>query len=122
MRFFSTIATFFLLVTGMFAQGNEVAFQFEHRVGGQPLALDTTVFTLPDGRKALLTRAEFYISEAVLTATDGSKLPLGNFYMLVNADTPHRTYTAGNWNVSGITGLTLHLGVDAAHNHLDPSS
>ncbi|MEQ1747369.1 MAG: MbnP family protein [Saprospiraceae bacterium] len=122
MRLFLPIATFFLFATGAFAQSNEVAFRFEHRVGGQPLALDTTVFTLPDGRKALLKRAEFYIAETVLTATDGSKLPLDNFYMLVNANTPNRTYEAGNWNVSGISGLTLHLGVDAAHNHLDPSA
>ncbi len=112
-----------LVVAGsVFAQNNDVVFRFDHRVGPEALELNSTVFTLPDGRKALLTRAEFYIAEIELNKPDGSKLPLHNVYLLVNANTPNRTYSAGNWPVEQITGLTLHLGVDAAHNHLDPSA
>jgi len=122
MKLLATITALVLAIAGLFAQSNEVVFRFEHRLGAQPLALDTTVFALPDGRNALLTRAEFYISEIELNAADGSKLPLVDFYMLVNANNPDRTHSAGNQTVSDITGLTLHLGVDAAHNHLDPSA
>lgn len=122
MKQLACTAAIVLATFGAFAQNNEVVFRFDHRAGAQPLALDTTVFTLPDGRKALLTRAEFYISEISLHQPDGSKLPLNNFYLLVNAKDPGRTYSAGNQAVNAYSGLTLHLGVDAAHNHLDPSS
>jgi len=122
MKQFACTAAFVLAALATFAQNNEVIFRFDHRIGAQPLALDTTVFTLPDGRKALLTRAEFYIAEITLNKPDGVKLPLDNFYLLVNADDPDQTYSAGNQNLDAIAGLTLHLGVDAAHNHLDPSA
>jgi hypothetical protein len=107
---------------GAFAQGNEVVFRFNHKAGAVPLVLDATVFSLPDGKKALLTRAEFYISEIELNLANGSKLPLVNNYMLVNGNAPNREYNTGATPVSSLTGLTLHLGVDAAHNHLDPSA
>ncbi|MBL7796604.1 MAG: hypothetical protein JNJ90_08890 [Saprospiraceae bacterium] len=119
----SVLLSALIVVAGsVFAQNNDVVFRFDHRVGSEPLALNSTIFTLPDGRKALLTRAEFYIAEIELNKPDGSKLPLNNVYLLVNANTPNRTYGAGIWPVEQITGLTLHLGVDAAHNHLDPSA
>ncbi|MBK9337831.1 MAG: T9SS type A sorting domain-containing protein [Lewinellaceae bacterium] len=107
---------------GIFAQNNEVVFRFKHQVSGDPLVLNNTVFSLPDGRKALLTRAEFYISEIELNLANGSKLPLAGNFMLVNANTPNREYNTGATPAGSLTGLTLHLGVDAAHNHLDPSS
>lgn len=122
MKQLACTAAIVLVSLGAFAQNNDVVFRFDHRVGSEPLALNSTIFTLPDGRKALLTRAEFYIAEIELNKPDGSKLPLNNMYLLVNANTPNRIYSAGIWPVEQITGLTLHLGVDAAHNHLDPSS
>jgi len=122
MKLLASIASLLFTAVGLFAQSNEVVFRFEHRVGAQPLALDTTVFALPDGRNALLTRAEFYVSEIELNTADGNKLALTDFFILANANNPNSAHSAGNRNVHAVTGLTLHLGVDAAHNHLDPSA
>lgn len=121
-QFLPTLVLLLGCLSGLLAQSNAVVFRFQHRVGQEPLAIGSTVFALPDGTKALLTRGEFYISEVTLNTTAGNDLPLTNFYMLVNANAPNREYEAGTWPVGGITGLTLHLGVDSAHNHLDPSS
>lgn len=105
-----------------FAQTRPVYFHFNHTVGSEPLKLDTTIFTLWNGKKALLSRAEFYIAEITLGRSGDTPLPLTDLYLLVNANNPTKEYPAGSHEVQGIDSLRLHLGVDEAHNHLDPST
>ena len=109
--------------TGAFAQTeNNVVFNFYHKAGNQPLELGSTTFPVWNGKIMTLKRAEFYISEIKLLRADSSVLSLDDVYLLVNAQEPGNSYPAGQWDVGNVIGITLHLGVDSAHNHLDPST
>lgn len=118
-----TIFLFSLLVSATaFGQAsNEVIFSFDHKVGSESLILNETVFTIWNGKKAVLTRAEFYISEAGIQHPDGSKMPLTDQFLLVNANNPTAEFGLGIWPVEAAHGATLHIGVPSALNHLDPA-
>ncbi|MCK6692250.1 MAG: T9SS type A sorting domain-containing protein [Thermoanaerobaculia bacterium] len=100
---------------------NEVIFTFRYNAGVQPLELNQTVFPVWDGTKVTLKRAAFYLSEIELIRSDSTTLPLEDLYLLVNAGEADPNYPAGAWPVEQIIGVVLHIGVDSAHNHLDPS-
>ncbi len=120
--YFALLALLTLAGINLHAQTNQVTFTFDHKAGSETLALDTTIFTIWNGKNVVISRAEFYVSEIELTKTNGSRIPLTDVHLLVNANTPNRIYDAGNWDVDGISSLTLHLGVDPDHNHLDPTA
>ncbi|MDX2280100.1 MAG: MbnP family protein [Saprospiraceae bacterium] len=101
---------------------NQVVASFEHKAGSSELTLGQTVFELWNGKKAVLTRAEFYVSEVDLHRPDGSNLPLTDKYILVNALDIATKYDLGVWEVGSIHGATLHLGVPQSVNHLDPAA
>ena len=120
---------FFLLLAGTLAWSaalaqsqSDVQFTFQHQADGVPLVLNQTVFSIWNGKKVLLTRAEFYLSKIELTKEDNTKLPLTDQYLLVQAHKPDTILAAGAWPVEQIRGLNLYIGVDAAHNHLDPAT
>lgn len=101
---------------------NEVIFTFQYNAGAQSLELNETVFPVWDGTKVTLKRAAFYISEIELMRADSTTLPLEDVYLLVNAGEADHNYPAGSWAIDQIIGVILHIGVDSAHNHLDPSA
>ena len=101
--------------------GNNVQFIFHHKGGGEPLELKGSAFPIWNNKSLLLNHAGFYISEIELMRPDSSIVPLTRLHLLVDADADANEYPAGQWDVESIIGLTLHLGVDSAHNHLDPS-
>jgi len=105
-----------------FAQTNQVKFVFDHQVNGAPLTIGTTEFDIWNEKAVMLTRAEFYISEIALTADDDSVVPLTDINILVDANDGDLAYEVGEWEISSVKNVVLHVGVDEAHNHLDPST
>jgi len=101
---------------------NKVVFSFDHKVGVDPLVLGKTVFTIWNNKKVILTRAEFYISEVEIQNPAGNMMPLKDQYILVDASKPNDVHEMGPWDIAGTRGVKLHIGVDPAHNHLDPAS
>ncbi len=123
MKYLITLFLFLAGTAGLFAQTeNNVVFKFHHKAGTEPMALAETVFPIWNNKKVILNRAEFYISEIELIKADNSVLPLPDVYLLAGADYPGFSYPVGKWDVDQIIGLRLHIGVDSAHNHLDPST
>lgn len=123
MKHLSTLLLVLALVSGAFAQTtNNVAFSFDHRAGASPLVLDQTVFSIWNGKKVMLTRAEFYLAELQILRPDNSTLLLTDRYLLVNANAPAAQHALGQWPVSAAAGLSLHIGVPFWDNHGDPSS
>lgn len=110
-------------IAGLFAQTeNEVVFKFTHKAGAEPFRLHETVFPIWNNKKVVLNRAEFYLAEIELIRPDSSVVPLSDVYLLAGADYAGHTFPVGKWPVEEITGIRLHIGVDSAHNHLDPST
>lgn len=101
---------------------NKVVFSFDHKVGVDPLVLGKTVFTIWNNKKVILTRAEFYISEVEIQNPNGNMMPLTDQYLLIDASKPTDVHEMGPWDIEGVRGVKLHLGVDPAHNHADPST
>ena len=118
------LSTLFLLLVAFaataFSQNNQVVFSFDHKVGADPLVINQTVFSIWNNKKVKISRAEFYISEAEILHPDGQVMPLTDQYLLVNAKNPTAEFDLGSWPVDAAHGVTLHLGVPQAVNHLDP--
>ena len=101
---------------------NTVIFSFSHKAGNDPLVLDQTVFTIWNGKKVMLSRAEFYIAQPGIHGPDSSVVPLSEQFLLVNAKAPATEFNLGQWPVETAYGATIHIGIDSSHNHLDPAS
>ena len=118
-----TVIFLYVICETLFAQpANTVLFSFSHKAGNDPLVLDETVFSIWNGKKVRLSRAEFYIAQPILRGPDNNAVQLTDQFMLVNAKTPDPGFNLGQWPVETVSGATLHIGVDADHNHLDPAS
>lgn len=102
------------------AQTNRVVLSFDHKVGANPLIINQTTFSIWNGKKVILTRAEFYISKMAIVKQDGSKVPLTNRYILTNANNATFEHDLGTWDAQMASSVALYIGVDSATNHLDP--
>lgn len=114
--------SFLLLHTGLFAQNNNVVVSFEHRVGSQTLTPGETQFNIWNGKAVRIDRAQFYLAEVTLKQMDGTWMPIPDFYILADASKPDELHTAaGSFNVQEIQAVGFGIGIDQAHNHLDPT-
>ena len=120
-RFFALFLLFSAFTGNIFSQNNQVVVSFDHKVGADPLVINQTVFSIWNNKKVTISRAEFYLSEVEFHQSDNTSVPLINQYLLVNAKAPATEFALGAWPVQAAQGVTLHLGVPQAVNHLDPS-
>jgi hypothetical protein len=122
-RFFTILLLFAAFSAASFAQQmNQVKVTFDHKAGVNPMVLNQTVFPIWNNKKVLLSRAEFYVSEAEIHHADGTVMPLTDKYLLVNAKTPAHEFDLGLWAIDAAHGATLHLGVPQSVNHNDPAA
>lgn len=105
----------------VFAQTNPVVISFDHKAGADPMVLGQTVFSIWNGKKVMLNRAQFYVSDISLRRTDNTQVLLSDKYVLVNANAPAAEHNLGTWPIESVQGATLHLGIIKAVNHSDPA-
>lgn len=123
MKYLSTLLLVFAFASSAFAQTtNQVVFSFDHKAGADPIVLNQTEFTIWNGKKVKLTRAEFYISEIEIHHPDSTTMSLTDKYILVNAANPIAEHDLGQWAMDAAHGVTLHLGVPQSVNHNDPAA
>ena len=104
---------------GVMAQ-NEVIIHFEHQIGDNSFALNTPS-TASQGYDFNITRLEYYISEIEIVHDGGQITPVENQWLLVNpASSSH--FSLGTFDIENVEGLNYAIGVDEAHNHLDPTT
>jgi len=113
--------SFALLPIGLFAQNNNVVVSFDHRVGTQTLTPGETQFNIWNGKAVRIDRAQFYLSEIALKQMDGTWMPIPDFYILADASKPGELHEAGSFNIQEFQAFGFGVGVDQAHNHLDPT-
>lgn len=91
--------------------------EFNHVVGGQTLQMGTQTYTNANGDDYKVTTFRYYVSNFVLTKTDGSKVSIPESYLLVNAGDPASIIQkladipAGDYSAIEYT-----IGVDQARN------
>jgi len=104
-----------------FAQNNNIVVSFDHKAGADPMVPGQTVFSIWNGKKVLLNRAQFYVSDIALHRADNTSVLLSDKYLLVNANAPAVEHNLGTWPIESVQGTTLHLGIIKAVNHSDPA-
>lgn len=114
-----TTLLLFAFLANTSAQTNRVVLSFDHKVGANPLVINQTVFSIWNGKKVILTRAEFYLSKMAIVKQDSSRVQLTDMFILANANFPTE-YDMGTWNTSMAQSVVLNVGVNPEHNHLDP--
>ena len=117
---FFTFIMVCLMTINSFSQTSSLSFQFKHTAEGQPLELNKTIFTIHNGKKIKLTRAEFYLSNVSLFSTDTDSINVADSYVLVNANKPNVLHTVGNIPTNyNFKKLKMFVGIDKEKNHGD---
>ncbi|MBL7798961.1 MAG: T9SS type A sorting domain-containing protein [Saprospiraceae bacterium] len=109
----------FLSVLVVQAQNN-IELHLSPRLGAAPFALNTPVSA--GSYEYKITRLEYYISEIKITHDGSQVTPMTDLYLLVRPAVDSM-YALGSYpGIVNVESITFSVGVDQAHNHLDPAS
>ncbi len=118
-NFLLCIMALFVLITSGIAQ-NDIIFKINHKLGDADFAMNEPA-TNNIGHNFQVSRLQYYISEISITHDGGNETAIEETWVLVNA--AQATEVAlGNYDINDVEAVSFHIGVDSAHNHLDPAS
>jgi hypothetical protein len=101
---------------------NNVTLKINHKLGEDEFALNQAAKNNMD-HDFNVTRLEYYISEISLIHDGGDETLIEDYWALVNASKSSVSeLSLGDYDITNVEKLVLHIGVDPEHNHLDPSS
>jgi len=106
---------------GLFAQ-QEIQLNINHLLNGNTFAFGVSANNNM-ASNFNFDRLQYYISEISIKHDGGQLVPVTDTWFLVNAgEAATSSFNLGSFNISEIEGIILHIGVEEATNHLDPSS
>lgn len=111
------LATLFLLLTNSLSAQKEVKFEIRHWLGDIPFALNTTVEN-NNRQEFTVTRLEYYVSEFAIVHDSGQVMRVPDTTFLIHPTDP-TLLDLGSFAVDQVEGISFHIGVDSARNHLD---
>jgi hypothetical protein len=114
-----TLAALLLFYLGSFAQTN-VTLNIHHKLGNGNFQLNKAAKNNL-GHDFRANRLEYYISEITILHDGGQEAGVKNRWLLVDASET-TSVDLGDFNITDVEGIRFHIGVDSAHNHLDPTS
>ncbi|NNE26897.1 MAG: T9SS type A sorting domain-containing protein [Saprospiraceae bacterium] len=103
-----------------FSQSNDVVLKIDHTLSGMEVDANT-VAANNMGHEFYLTRLEYYISDILISYDGGQELKVDEVWALVDAFEGEVEIELGELDLNNVEGITFSLGVDPAHNHLDPT-
>ncbi|MCB9308426.1 MAG: hypothetical protein H6567_00025 [Lewinellaceae bacterium] len=122
MRQIFTLVFLGCLLSGVMAQDKNLTFKFNHYAGSQAMELNKTIFTIHNGKKVMLTRAEFFLSGVTLHTLNHDSFKINDSYILVNANDPTKLHTVGTYPQDhDFRIVKMDVGIDKDKNHADPS-
>lgn len=98
---------------------SDVYLQINHQLGEVPFAFDTEV-TNNLGDNFSVDRMEYYLSEITLVHDGGTETAVPDTWILVDGGVFTNVYL-GSYELTTLEGIRFGVGVDAEHNHEDPS-
>lgn len=114
------IAISFLMYSiGIFAQNN-IQLNINHRLGDASFAMNTGAKNNIDSDFEI-TRLQYYISEIIIVHDNGQETLIKDLWILTDVSATTQV-DLGSYDVNSVEMVKLHIGVDEAHNHLDPST
>ncbi len=108
-----------ILTINLSAQ-NEVILRFDHKVGEDQLAFNVQYTETEQGYDFTITRLTYYISEIEITHDGGQTTMIDDTWLLVHAP-DDKDFSLGEHNITAVEGIKYWIGIDTAHNHLDPA-
>lgn len=118
MRTFVLLASVFLINSTVF--GGEIGIVFHALMNGSPFAMNEPA-SMDNGRYYFSPRLlRFYVAEISFVHDGGQRTKAENIYLLVDAKDAPR-YVVGNYNITRIDSVEIHIGVDRIANHNDPT-
>jgi hypothetical protein len=114
-----TLVTLFFFYLSSFAQTN-VTFNIHHKLGDADFAFNKAAQN-NIGQDFRTNRLEYYISEITLIHDGGQETGVKNRWLLIDA-VETTSEELGSFEITDLEGIRFHIGVDSAHNHLDPTS
>lgn len=102
-----------------FAQVN-VTLYMDQKLGDQLFAYNLAVQS-EMGYMFNVTRLQYYVSEINLIHDGGQITPVVDMYLLVDPD-KRNEFELGSFNITDMEQIQFSVGVDSAHNHLDPAT
>jgi len=112
-----------ILLQGLFAAGlmaqTNVVLEMEQLLAGRPFAFAQTT-QAEMGYYFNVTRLQYYVSEVTLIHDDGQRTPVEDYHLLIDPS-KDSVFFLGNFPVTDLEQIEFWIGVDSAHNHLDPA-
>ena len=102
-----------------FAQ-TELVIHINHKLNGYDFEVNEPGMT-PDSAVFTLSRVQYYISEVIIEHDGGQVTEITDTWFLVDA-TEATELNLGMQSIDAVEKIRFSVGVDSAHNHLDPSS
>jgi hypothetical protein len=99
---------------------NNVTLNINHKLGNEEFSFNEEAINNL-GEVFEVTRLEYYVSEIIITHDGGTQTPIEETWLLVDAGEP-ANYDLGSYDITEVESITIHVGVDEAHNHLDPAT
>jgi hypothetical protein len=102
------------------AKYGKIAFQFSHKVNGQPLIIDTLVYTNAAGNEYLINEIQYFVSEITLNKSDGASkvITAANGIHYIDTDIPssHTWAVTDDIPVGDYTSISFIFGINEAKN------
>lgn len=118
-NFILLMIVFLMFSVSGFAQ-NSIQLNIHHKLGDEDFAANTGAKNNID-HDFNVKRLQYYISEISIIHDGGAETFIDDLYVLVDAKYPTQV-DLGSYDIDNVEGVNFHIGVDADHNHLDPSS
>ncbi len=111
-------ATLMISMSG-FAQKN-VLLKIHHKLGDQDFAMEAGAKNNLD-EDFNVTRLQYYISEIAIFDENGAEMTVSDLWVLADAE-EETSAKLGGFDIERVEKISFHIGVDSAHNHLDPTT
>jgi Secretion system C-terminal sorting domain len=120
MKVFFTILLCLFSTVAVLAQ-TQVYLHISPKMGEMPFALNETAYHPDDNTDLKFTRFDYYLSGIKIKHDGGQITPLTDLHFLVHG-AMDSVFNLGILDLDLIEEITFSVGVDSAHNHLDPAS
>ena len=98
----------------------DVELRINHKLGSNDFAYNAPSTNNLD-HDFNINRLEYYIAEIEVTHDGGQVQVIQDLYILVDAS-EETMISLGNFDITQVESIQFSIGVDEAHNHLDPST
>ncbi len=116
---FSILLAF--LSTCLFSQSADYYVKINHKLLDEVFEINESAENNLSNR-FMFTRLEYYLSGFSLVSDNGLETMVEDTWSLIDASESTSTLIyLGNHDLTDITGINFHIGVDPEHNHLDPT-